>query len=192
MTAIRRDSNVAQAAARPTFCQTYTWPAIIIGLLVLNAVIALWLVVRAVNDPTFAAESNAYEKAVHWDEHLAQLKFNQQLGWKAAIRVEHTGEMRHELVIDLKDAAGTGLESVNMRVETFHHARAANVAQITLAADPAAPGVYRAPINITRAGLWQVRLTASKSGKTFTADETITVDAADVSASNAGNSGGVR
>jgi len=192
MTAIRRDSNISQAAHRPTLRQTYTWPAIIIGLLALNAVIALWLVVRAVNDPSFAAESNAYEKAVRWDEHLAQLKFNEQLGWRAAIRIERAGEMRHDLVIDLKDAAGDGLDGANLKVETFHHARAASVAQITLAPDPATPGVYRAAMNVTRPGLWQVKLAASKGGNLFTAEETVTVNSGDSANGSRANAGGAQ
>lgn len=169
-------------STEPTAVQRWTWPVAILGLLGLNIAITAALVIRSSNDPSFAAESNAYEKAVRWDEHLAQIQFNRSLGWTAAMKIESAANGRHELTIELRDPKGAGVTDTNVRVETFHHARAADVRMITLAQDSGTPGMYRAPIDIPRAGLWEVRLTATQVHNTFTAEETITVATADFAA----------
>jgi nitrogen fixation protein FixH len=167
----------------------WTWPVAILGLLVLNFGITAALVIRSANDPSFAAESNAYEKAVRWDDHLAQIKFNRSLGWTPRIEITQTGNGRHELTVTLLDAKGDGLDNTSVRVDVFHHARAADVRHLTLAEDGTDAGIYRTPIDIPRAGLWQVRLTATKMHSTFTADETVTVDHADFATTAPGGKG---
>jgi len=163
----------------PTFVQRWTWPAAIVGLLLVNAGITAALVIRSSNDPSFAAESNAYEKAVRWDEHLAQLKFNALLGWSTRIAVVPTADGRHDLTVTLRDASGKELSDATIRAEVFHHARAADVRALTLASDGSNPGVYRATMAVPRAGLWQVRLTVTRFKDTFTSEETVTVNQAD-------------
>lgn len=172
-------SNLIPAAAEPSLVKRWTWPVAILGLLALNVGITAALVTRSANDPSFSAESNAYEKALRWDEHLAQIKFNRSLGWTSRVSITPTAGGWHELTVTLLDDKGAGLVESSVRVEVFHHARAANVRQITLADNGAGAGIYRTRIDIPRAGLWQVRLTATKAHSTFTAEETIVVDQAD-------------
>lgn len=167
------------ALTEPSLVKRWTWPAAIVGLLLINVVITAALAIRSANDPSFAAESNPYEKAIRWDDHLAQIKFNRSLGWTPQLTISQTTDGRHDLKLILVDALGSGIKDANVRVEVFHHARAADVRQITLAEDGDSGGTYRSAIAIPRAGLWQVRLTASKMKDTFTAEQTITVDQVD-------------
>lgn len=146
------------------------WP------IAMGAILALtmggnFLVLRLANDdPSFAVERDYYQKAVHWDEELAQRQHNERLGWDAAARWERSVAGEPELRVRLTDASGAPLDGAVVRVEAFAISRASQVSALTLAAvaDPAG-GAYAAVLPDARPGRWEVRLEATRGEERFTA-----------------------
>lgn len=145
----------------------WLWPAIIAGVLIASAGsnIAVMLVAR--NDPAFAVEPDYYGKAVRWDDAMAQERRNAALGWQAhgGLSLTHDAEVG-KVTVTLQDAAGVPLEGATVSVEAMHNARAADRREVTLV--PMRPGVYWAPIDATRPGEWELRLTAVRGDERYT------------------------
>jgi len=144
------------------------WPFIIVGLLAGGAGANIGLMVVATRDRSFAVEPDYYQKALRWDETMAQEARNQALGWTATVAFERSarpGEAKVTALVD--DRAGHPVEGARVAVETFHAARARHV--VTGALAPEAAGRYSAVLALDRPGLWEVRLRVERGDETFTA-----------------------
>lgn len=144
------------------------WWLMPVGLLVAMVAGQLWMGYTAVNDPGFAVEKNYYKKALHWDEHEAQIAENQRLGWQIALDAEPVAGADHRmhLVVRLSDRRGKPLYRARVKVETFFNARAGHLLNATLT--EAADGSYHASLPMQYAGLWEFRFTATHGGERFT------------------------
>jgi nitrogen fixation protein FixH len=124
------------------------------------------LVLRGVlHDPSFAVEEDYYQKAVDWDAHQEQARLNAELGWSLAVRLE-PGEAGARVQVALASADGAPLDGATVVVEAFHNARASNVSRAELR--EVEPALYRGSIPARRPGLWELRLSARRSGQLYT------------------------
>jgi nitrogen fixation protein FixH len=155
------------------------WPLGIIALLAMNMSIVGITIYYATSDPSVAAEPNYYEKAVKWDQSAAQSVVNKQIGWHAALVVEHA--VGGTLVARLTDSDGKAVEHAVLIVETFHHARSGSRKNLTLV--ERAPGEYACGVGAERAGRWRVRLAAQVGMHLFTSETDIDVDEASIGGS---------
>lgn len=141
------------------------------GLLGLGVMTAL-----AVDDPSFALESNYYQKAVDVDQQRAQEAQNRALGWTLEVdsvdSVDATDPgaatdagAATDLLVRLVGPAGA-LDGAVIRAEGFHNARASEVR--TLEFRPDGIGRYRARLSAVRPGLWEIRFRVSRYGVVFT------------------------
>lgn len=149
------------------------WPAMIVGLLVMNATIVATTVYFAVTDRSAAIEPDYYARALRFDETIAQRATNAGLGWTAAPSlVAGPSGQGVQLAVDLADRDGAALAGARVRAELFSNLRASQRQCISLT--PRGAGRYAAPVRIDRSGIWQVRLRVER-GETFTHDAQLLV-----------------
>jgi len=156
--------------------RAWTWPAIVIGLLVLGVGANLALLVVATSDPGFAVEPDYYAKAVAWDDKRAQDARNLALGWRltADARADAAAVPPALAVgVELTDAAGRPIDGAAVHVEAFPVSRSQNLLQADLAARGA--GRYAASLPLVRMGIWELRFTAARGADRFTRTSQIEV-----------------
>lgn len=144
----------------------------LVGLITVSTMIgAAALIYHAHADPSFAVETDYYDKAVHWDDSAAQERRNAELGWR--LRLSAGPSEGFELTI--VDRLGLPIEGAAVSVEAFHNARSAD--RIALAPTDAGGGRYRQAAEFARPGLWEFRVIARRDADTFTAVRQIVVAA---------------
>ncbi len=143
------------------------WPLIIIALLVAGAGANIGFMLVATGDATFAVEPNYYQKALHWDETMAQEARNAALGWSVTVAFVGAPQPgRVKLVARVNDRAGHAVRGAHVGVEAFHGARASQVLAATLSPD--STGGYAATLPLARPGLWELRLRVERGDEVFT------------------------
>ncbi len=158
-------------APRPT-SRFSIWPGAIFVLLGVNVCVVGVTIYAAVSDRAFGVEPGYYEKAVEWDEAMAQQSRNAALGWSIAVLRDAP------LTVVLTERDGSPIPSARIEGIAFHHARSAQRFALTLHErdHDAHPGVYTSDdAALSTHGLWQLRLTATHANHRFTADFVHTV-----------------
>jgi nitrogen fixation protein FixH len=147
--------------------RSWLWPGGIIALLCLHAVGMLVVVFIATRDPSFSVEPNSYRKAVAWDTSRARSQASETLGWTAAIKTQRAVDPlgRRRVTCELKDKQGLPVAAATVRLEIFHHARAADRQQVTL--NPEDHGVYSALVPMKRTGTWEIRVNARRGDEVY-------------------------
>jgi nitrogen fixation protein FixH len=143
------------------------WPFFVIALLVGGAGANVALMVIATRDPSFAVEPDYYQKALRWDDAMAQERENAALGWSVEAGVDsatRSGSTR--IVLRVSDRDGAPVEDATVRVTAFHNARASQIVAATLA--PTRGGRYSAPLPLDRPGLWELRVRVEQGDRIFT------------------------
>jgi nitrogen fixation protein FixH len=145
------------------------WPTIIVGVLVVDVAVGFAMMRLAADDPHAAIEPDYYHKAVTWDSTLAQSQRNAVLGWTlesslGAITQEHEAP----LTLRLHDAQGDAVVGATLQVEAMQVAHAAEIVHATLTAG--ADSDYVAALPMSRTGLWELRVVATRGSDRFTAD----------------------
>lgn len=143
------------------------WPLLIAGLLTLHAAGMVTFAVIASSDPSHAVEKDYYRKALHWDEHRAQLAADAALGWKAEVTARPAQPGLAAVTISLTDRDGRPVTGASAHLEAFHMARGKRILESGL--EETAPGVYTATLPMRRDGKWELRLRARRGGDLFTA-----------------------
>jgi nitrogen fixation protein FixH len=138
------------------------WPVIIVALLLGNVTAVMVLIGSSRAGESHHVVPDYYEKAVAWDQTMAQERANLDLGWS----VEVTPGTGGELVLTVRDRAGAPVEGATIQIDGFHRANASSIVR-ALAADRG-EGRYVALLPIARAGLWQLELTATRGPAVFT------------------------
>lgn len=153
----------------------WQWPMFVVVLLLLNMGLASVAVYYATTDKTFAVEPDYYRKAMRWDSHVAMRDASAKLGWSVAAQVEPASNVagKPRLVLRVSDREGQPVTDVQWRATAFHQARAGD--RIDLALANAGEGVYECEAAMARAGLWEVRLIASRGRDIFESVERVEV-----------------
>jgi nitrogen fixation protein FixH len=121
----------------------------------------------AMDDPSFALESNYYEKAVHWDRAQAEARDSRALGLRLALlqplSIAANGEV--DLVVSVQDRQGAPYRGAAAELEAFPNAFATRVQRVSL--HEMSPGVYRAKLAHGVSGLWELRFRVTQSASHF-------------------------
>lgn len=150
------------------------WPGLVVGLLGMSVTMVTITVVAAVGDPSFAVESDYHEKAMQWDEHVAQQATNADLGWNVVVDLgTMPGSVDQTLNVRLTDSVGLPISGASLSGGCFHYAAADRVQSLVFAELPEEPGTYAAPAVLNRGGLWDLRLQADGAGSRFTHHQTL-------------------
>lgn len=152
------------------------WPGLVVGLLCVSFTAAIITVVAAVSDPSFSVEEDYYDKALRWDEHRAQQAHNEALGWSAQVALGRPDALgKRALMVTLVDGAGAPIEGAVVVASYFHRANKPDE-QTTALAPTGTAGEYAAPADVARAGLWDISLTVTARGETFTSATTLDLE----------------
>ena len=136
------------------------WPIGLTVILLATVVGNIGVIVLTKDDPSFAVEPDYYRKAVEWDSTQASQARSDALAWAVSARIASQSDGAAELVLALTDAAGVAVPNAEVRGSLLHIARAAEVQEVSFAAT--ADGHYAATVPMARAGVWELRLTASR------------------------------
>lgn len=141
------------------------WPVIVVC--VLGAYVTFGIVAARIasHDPNYAIEPDYYRKAVTWDSTLAQGRENVALGWRVTPSLGAVGGSLTTLALQLRDSAGGPVTGAQLSVEARQVAHADDVVRATLHADRA--GGYVAEMPLARAGLWEIRVVATRGAERF-------------------------
>jgi len=153
----------------------WQWPAFVVVLLLMNAGLAAVMIYYATTDKTFAVEPDYYRKAMNWDTFAAMRDASAKLGWSVQLRVRAAEDerARPRLVLHVADREGEPVSDVQFRGVAFHRARASE--RLELAFANAGDGEYECEAAMSRAGLWEVRLIASRGRDVFETIEQVEV-----------------
>jgi len=150
---------------RRRFVAARLWPWVPAMLLVGLVGTQLTVLASVLDDPTFATEGDYYRKAVDWDAHMARQRRSQALGWTARARTAESGSASLQLVVEIADARGVAISGARAHGVAFPNVRADR--PLELALEEATPGVYRATLPMPRAGLWELRLLATRGADAY-------------------------
>ncbi len=136
------------------------WPIGIALILATSVAGNLGVIYFTRDDPSFAVEPDYYRKAVVWDSSQVAEDASDALDWsvQATTHKQRDGSTTLELV--LLDGAGVALHGASVTGELLHVARANEVQTITFHETTA--GQYVARPNMSRVGLWELRLLADR------------------------------
>lgn len=140
------------------------WPWMVVGLLAIPVTVDLGVIWFVGSDPTFAVEPQYYQKAVNWDDEMAQRRANDALGWTTRVEVLPSAD-GPTLRVHLLDRDGQPVTGAQVTAQTFHNARASQVLTATLQGDGDA---YSAALAMRRPGVWEVRLAVQRGKDRFT------------------------
>jgi nitrogen fixation protein FixH len=141
------------------------WPFVPPAMLIVMVGGLLALAHVAADDPGFSVEKDYYKKAIAWDAQREQERQNARLGWKLDVETRRDPNGGVALEAALVDRNGARVERAKIDVEAFHNARAADVLLARL--DEGGAG-YRAALPMRRAGVWELRFTATRGSDKFT------------------------
>lgn len=157
------------------------WPAIVILVLVVDVGVGVTMMRVANDDPTFAVEPDYYAKAVAWDSTVAQAHRNVALGWQLTPQLGPVAAGRSStLTMQLRDRDGTPITGAHVSLDAIPVSHAGDAIHSDLPA--AASGGYAAVLPMTRSGLWELRVDATRGSEHFTAD--VRLDASDTGDAN--------
>lgn len=147
--------------------RSWGWPLAVVALLVGGAGANVALLVVATSDASFSVERDYYQKALAWDETMAQEARNADLGWSLAASLDApAGREGARLSVRVTDRDGAAVAGAAVLVEALHNARASEV--LTAPLVPAAPGGYTATLPLRRPGIWELRFRITRGPAVFT------------------------
>ncbi len=150
------------------------WPLAIVGLLAANAAIVAVTVKFAVQGQNGSIEDDYYQKAVHWDEHVAQQARNAALGWHAQITIAppEGAHAKARAIVRLTDKSGQPIRGAAVKARFFHFAHADEA--VTGLLSESAEG-YAIDLPEIRAGVWNASIDVSVNNNRFTNDQDVHV-----------------
>lgn len=143
------------------------WPIGVAAVLSLTVGANFWVLAVANDDPSFAIEPDYYQKALKWDDEMAQQQRNATLKWQLTPALSPFDRKGAVLTVRLTDSTGAALTGAKVTVAALANARANAVLDATLA--PGARDGYAVVLPINRAGEWELRFEAVRGAERFTA-----------------------
>lgn len=138
------------------------FPVVLLGLLVAIQAVLFSL---SRTDPSFAVEPEYYQKAVAWDQEMAQRSVNATLGWRSSAQLVARGNSAN-LYLTLEEPNGSPLTGATIQATVFPNSRA--LQRESVRPQETEPGLYTAVIPFGHQGEWEVRLTANRASQTYT------------------------
>lgn len=145
------------------------WPIAMGVILGISVVGNFWMAHVASSDPSVAIEPNYYDRAIHWDEHMAQVRANEALGWTVAPSLSPiVSGSGSRLQVALHDRDGRPLDGARIDVIAVNNLIASEPLSATLIGS--GEGIYFVMLPLRRTGLWELRFDVHRGTDHFTAD----------------------
>lgn len=149
------------------------WPMTIIGLILMNVCVCGITVYSAIASSSGATVEPDYDRrALNYDATAREIAASDKLGWASDVKVSQ-GERGGELLVTLTTRDGRAVDDADLRAVLFHQAHADQQQAVKLL--PESAGVYRASFRCDRAGYWEVRITAQRTGERFSRKHSVLV-----------------
>lgn len=132
------------------------WIYVTVGLLAANVLVMAVLVVASTRHPA-AVIPRYYERAVAWDERVAEQQLADELGWSVKVELAREG-----LLVTALDKAGRPLVGAHLQVSAFHRSAPERRVELSLTTDAegrarqvpaqwrATPGMYEVDVVVHR------------------------------------------
>ncbi|MEO8000018.1 MAG: FixH family protein [Gemmatimonadaceae bacterium] len=137
------------------------WPigvSVILGVTVIGNLAVMRI---ANSDPSFAIESDYYQKAVNFDSTISLERKSATLGWTTVSNIAFdSSATTTRLTVSIVDKAHQPVTGLTVNVDALFNARANEIQHLRL--PETSPGVYSAPIGVGHAGEWEVRINATR------------------------------
>jgi len=138
------------------------FPWAIAGAFIVVFVVNGALAYFALHSSTGLVTEHPFELGNGYNQVLAEGAAEDALRWHGAVRFVPAGTERGTIEITVRDANGQKLTDLAVKAELVRPVE--DLQPIPLMLSAADPGVYAAPVTLTRLGQWQVRAIA-KRGK---------------------------
>ncbi|TNE46737.1 MAG: hypothetical protein EP343_22440, partial [Deltaproteobacteria bacterium] len=133
LTMTQSNTNTSENTKKPR--KGKIWPWLLVSLLSFGCGMNIYMVIVAVNDPSFAIEKNYYKKALNWDQTMAQRSMNAKLKWRIELKTEPLlvdKKARLRLHAKVLDRSGKLIPGAHVSAEVFHNARSNQRARLDL------------------------------------------------------------
>ena len=148
----------------------FLWTGFILIFFVIQAIIWAVAITLTANDKSHAVVASYDERALNWDEEVAQRNASVQLGWQANLFIDSAADIRrfHVITLQIRDSDQAPVSGASIELVAFHRALAGEPQRVALA--EIGDGVYSGKIQVRKSGLWQFE------GKAIRADEVFLID----------------
>lgn len=165
------DTSPTLSSAEHSAWSRYKWPVILTTLLLGHSVIiAVALLLSSSMIPGALTAPAGYEEALAWDEQQAALRRSEDLGW--ALAVIPTDEVlldgNRKVRFRVVDADGELVPVETLTVRVYRHARPADITELDLSL--AADGEFETALPMSREGLYQLHVVATRGEDRFIVD----------------------
>lgn len=149
------------------------WWFFIFALMGINLAMAVAAIVLSAGDPSFRPMPEYGEHAVDWQSRKTQLEASSRLGWQLQVE-RHLGAAQGDPVagddskqagaeqasvrIQLRDAQGVPIQGATGTLGAYHLTRVSEFRTAALEPIEVEPGGYKADINVSRDGKWQLSI----------------------------------
>lgn len=159
----------AEAGSRRAHPRAWVWPAMVIGLILMNAGIAGTTLILAMSDRSAAVEPDYYARALKYEDVVRQRGDNVRLGWRVTVRATGPAPgVEPSVVVSLATRDGVPLDGATVKATAFASARAADRAALQFEPQPGQPGTYCAALKGARPGQWRVHVHVERGPDVFT------------------------
>jgi nitrogen fixation protein FixH len=145
------------------------WLGFIAAFFASQAVLWTWAIFTVSADTSHAIVRDYDARALDWDAQRARMDASAALGWHAAIELDRT-----QLTVRITDRDHRPLAGATPSVTMFHKAEAARRQEPAL--HEIEPGVWRASVDLRRAGWWFVELETTRGPDRFAITNTVAVN----------------
>lgn len=137
------------------------WIYVTVGLLAANVLVMAVLVVASTRHPA-AVIPSYYERAVAWDERVAEQKVADELGWAIEVKLARDG-----IAVSARDGAGRPLAGAHVTGSAFHRSAPERRTELSLETDAdgwarTTPAQWRAT-----AGMYEVELLIKRGAVSY-------------------------
>jgi hypothetical protein len=134
-------------------------PALLLGTMLIGLGTMAYV---AIDDPSFALESNYYDKAVHWDQNQQRARDSQALGLNLALGAPLSVSKAGKVTVQLRvtDRATVAFSGADVALDAFPNAYANRVQRLIL--HEVEPGLYVGELSQGVRGLWELRVVVTQ------------------------------
>ena len=143
------------------------WTGFILMFFVIQAILWTVAITLTSGDKSHAVVASYDERALNWDEEVAQRNASIRLGWQADLFLDSAADIRkfHVITLKVQDSRQQPVAGAVIEMVAFHRALAGEPQSVDLA--EVGEGVYSGKIQVHKSGLWQFEGKATRGGDVF-------------------------
>lgn len=131
------------------------WTGFILMFFLIQAILWTVAITLTTGDKSHAVVASYDERALNWDEEVAQRNASVRLGWQADLFLDSAADIRkfHVITLKIQDSGQQPVAGAVIELVAFHRALAGAPQRVELV--EVGEGVYSGKIQVSKSGLWQ-------------------------------------